>query len=263
MENSGGLLNASCYSNTGEKRIALRQGLNGYSVNPVITRIFSGYRSTRSTIQLCEKDDIIIQHSWDRSGSSFEWDPGVQKWLRENEPAVYQWFVTTEGRGESYLPFEGPTLAEIAKEKRYEKISKLLGKYAPSFAAFMVSPKDEVSLTPVSDPSVLNLVPHRLDWSGSVVGISEEVLVFGSYDLKSGFLLEIQPDMESGSNYAHSEHYKEELGNTVGGYLKGLEIVQPKFLVVLKKGAFTKDHYSYGCSIKVVLNPLAMSSVAA
>jgi hypothetical protein len=249
--------NGCCRTRTGSRQVLTS---NLFEVRPILRANYSGYQPERGTIQIGPvKGDLLFQCVW--GGRNPEGSFTILQWNGEDfvqvplisqgnlwkaAQAAIPWmeeFVAPHGRQSSFIPLEGDTLAEAAKRRR---LTKFFERYQLPFEAdgFMQSPGRGLQMEPRKfEGDLREYIPKKFFWDVSVVGISQSEKWF-SWDGQTSHEITIHPDIESGSNYAHSKTYRE-----TG---KPLDIPEgSKMMIRIGFGQYIKDHHSYGRTIDI------------
>jgi len=112
---------------------------------------------------------------------------------------------------------------------------------------FARDPKGGLNLEPRPlDVDLDTIQPEEYHWDGSGVGISRYERWYGSAgDGSEAVPLDIDPKYTSGSNYAHTDVEEKEGSPGVVGWRNF------RFVVRVRHGAYTRDHFSYGHTVDV------------
>lgn len=271
--------NGLARTNTGYRQVLVSsQG----ELRPVMVRLNSGYVPQRRTMQVAPKPgDLMLRSDWNRSSirySIMQYST-QEEWVPVGDKEKFDLYIETEGyeeikdesvtlwelaikanpwipefldprekgRAVSMLPWEGDTLSEKAKRRRIKDFMATWGLEGEELEGeLMRSPKEGLEFIPVRNDHVLDRIPVFNTWTGSVVGIHKKELWYG---LRTGGidLLDVIYEAEHGSNYAYEGKTSSE-----GKPLKDLPgITTYRQLLCLTKGAYSREHYSYGIKVEV------------
>lgn len=253
MSNSILLCNGFCRTNTGGRSVSFN---NKLELMPVVYRTHSGFKPSRATFQI--EGSIVVTRAWGRSHDTetllvdreISLDHELLRQVFEKHLWLNEWLGPV-GRTDSWLPLEvAPIEADLSfinKRKAKEFFEQRFGVELPE--SVMQSPKVGLSYKPIEMPDgLLQTVPHHHHWTGSVVGIDQyEEWYVSKGDGTPARKLNIMSEGESGSNYAHSETSYSE-GEPVS---EALPADAKGFMIRVVHGAYTHEHYSYGCTVDV------------
>jgi hypothetical protein len=254
------LKNGDAKTNTGIKELAFDS--ETLEIRPVLFRIYSGYSPSRGTVQGVREGDIIAQCIWNSKSTDYriyryglddiDLNKQAELWisLREKHPWIDSW-LEPSGRGETNIPEEiipvKNYLSNKIKRARIENALSRFGISGLSVEDFMLSKKKDLQVTPKKlDLNLDEYQPTEKHWTGSLVDIHTSETWYGSTGTgKPATELEIDPEYESGSNYAHTETKRKDGTPGIKGWQKW------KYIVRIVHGCYEKDHSSYGKSFHV------------
>jgi len=250
--------NGSSFSRTGSKQVVFTPTL---SLRPVLYAVYSGYQPERGTVQGARCGDLVASVTWGSQSEDYEifrfggdrLPLGEEARLWAELKRLHPWFdsfLEPSGRGSVFLPDsvvpEAEYLSVRAKRARIgEAISTLGLPYCVE--EFARDPKTELHFEPrAMDVDLDTIQPSEYHWDGSVVGISRYERWFGSAgDGSPAIPLDIDPDYTSGSNYAYTDTEEHDGSPGVVGWRNY------RFVVRVRHGAYTRDHFSYGHTVDV------------
>ena len=256
----GAIKNGTCRSNTGTKSVVFAPDL---TVRPVLYAVYSGYQPDRGTVQGAIKGDLVASLVWGTGYSKYSiyhhggdrLPLGEEAELWATLKRLHPWFdgwLEPQGRGDCFLPAaavaESDYLCVRAKRARAEAAIRRYGlpsPYTPDL--FEQDRKADLQWDPRPlDLDLNQYQPTERYWTGSLVGISSYERWFGSAgDGSPAIPLDIDPEYESGSNYAYSETSRSEGSPGVIGWRNF------RFVVRVCHGVHTRNHFSYGHAVDI------------
>lgn len=177
------IYNGLCKANEGFRQVLVSDKM---VLRPVVLRMQQGYIAKRATIQVEPmQGDYLFKIEWrkdEESDSIKQWqgeawvDVDINQYshLWKELTEAHAWtvqFLARSELGESYMPWEGQTLAEKAKDKRARNFLKTWHIREFKTEDFVKSPKDGLQYDPqVAPEGLLERIPTRktLDIHGEV-----------------------------------------------------------------------------------------------
>jgi hypothetical protein len=250
--------NGNCRSNVGEKHLVF---LPNRDLRPVLYAVYSGYQPDRGTVQGAEVGDIIASVKWGKlyqdyiisihgGGRLTPTEEGKMWILLKKEHPWIDAFLEPSGRGGCFIPDtvipEHEYLSVRGKRSRLDRFIKRY-KIPYNVDTFMNAPKNGLNLEPRPlDIDLDTYQPSEKSWSGSAVSIKTFETWYGSSgNGRNPRPLDIDPTVESGSNYAHTDTYNREGSPGIIGW------EHHKFVIRVGHGVYTRDHCSYGHTIDI------------
>lgn len=167
------IYNGLCKAHDGFRQVLVSED---FVLRPVILRIQQGYIAKRSTVQVEPVNgDYLFKVEWDKDA---EYDT-IQQWkddawvnvninnygeLWKRLSREFPWtidFLARSELSESFMPWDGYTLAEKAKAKKARQFLKTWHIRQFSIDDFIKSPKDGLQYDPIPAPEgLLDTVPR-------------------------------------------------------------------------------------------------------
>lgn len=270
MKRYEGIKNGVCRSNTGTKSIVFEP--DTLRLRPVLYAVYSGYQPNRGTVQGALDGDLVASVTWGSRTEDYEISRfGAERvsaseeadiWLRLR--ARYSWldaWLSPSGRGATWIPEEViPESEYLSVRAKRARIAEAIGRFGLPYEVEMFARDAKGDLRLKPHPLDMDLdayQPSEYHWDGSVVGISRYERWFGSAgDGSEAVPLDIDPEYESGSNYAHTDTVREEGSPGIVDWRRF------RFVIRVCHGAHTRDHFSYGHTVDVWETPEEVRNAA-
>lgn len=166
------IYNGLCKAHDGFRQVLVSEKM---ALRPVVLRLYQGYIAKRATVQVEPiEGDYLFKVEWTKETENdciLKWHNNAWEAVNINEyndlwqalTKAYPWsveFLARSPLGESYMPWEGYTLAEKAKAKRAKQFLKTWRIRQFTLDAFIQSPKDKLHYDPQPAPEdLLDRIP--------------------------------------------------------------------------------------------------------